>query len=239
VVTYIIPEKKDHRHSKNVKDWIIRSEATFFVIKQFKHKYLIIIMIGDIYCITSPSGKKYIGQAVKYLKNGKKWGYLSRWKEHIRDSTGKNYCRLLNNAINKYGHENFVIELIKECPVEELNHYESLYIKEYNSLNPNGYNLTTGGDNYIQDESTQELKRISMIGKNKGKIYPKRIRKREEDNTLPKYIRYYSDISGKQGYRVASHPSLKSKSFLSKLLTMEEKLELAIKYLNCESVEKS
>jgi len=192
---------------------------------------------GDIYCLTSPSGKKYIGQAVKKLKNGKKWGYINRWKDHIRDSKYKNCCRLLNNAINKYGYESFNVELIKECAIDELNMYEKQYILEYNTLSPNGYNLTTGGISFIQTAETQMLKRISMIGKNKGKVYPKRSRKRIEENNLPKYIRRYIDSSEKEGYRVSSHPSLKSKSFLSKSLTMEEKLQLAISYLNTVNAE--
>ncbi len=196
-------------------------------------------MNGDIYCITSPSGKKYIGQAVKLLKNGKKWGYMSRWKDHIRDSMNKNYCRLLNNAIKKYGPDNFTVELIKECSINELNYYECYYIKEFNTLSPNGYNLTTGGNYCQQHETTKQLKHDSMIGKNTGKIYPKRKRKNEEDNNLPKYTRHYIDSNKKEGYRISSHPSLKSKSFLSKKLSMEEKLELAIKYLNSKSVEKS
>lgn len=192
---------------------------------------------GDIYCLTSPSGKKYIGQAVKKLKNGKKWGYINRWKDHIRDSKYKNCCRLLNNAINKYGYETFKVELIKECTIDELNIYEKQYILEYNTLSPNGYNLTNGGISCVQTAETQLLKSISMMGKNKGKIYPKRCRKRNEDNNLPKYIRYYIDSSGKEGYRVSSHPSLKSKSFLSKSLTMEKKLQLAINYLNAVNAE--
>ena len=80
--------------------------------------------LGEIYCLTSPSGKKYIGQCCKYLSSGKKWGYLSRWKDHIRDSKTKNFCRLLNNAILKYSPENFLLEIIKECNIEELNYYE-------------------------------------------------------------------------------------------------------------------
>lgn len=195
--------------------------------------------IGQIYCVTSPSGKKYIGRAVKYLKNGKKWGYIARWKDHIRDSTSKNYCRLLNNAIKKYGAENFIVELLIECELDELDNAEKKYILEFNTLKPNGYNLTTGGYNCKQLEETQELKRIKMIGKNKGKQYNKRPRIREEDNDLPKYIRSYHDNSGKEGYRISNHPTLKSKSFLSKLLTMEEKLNLAIEYLSNEKVEKS
>jgi group I intron endonuclease len=193
--------------------------------------------LGDIYCLTSPSGKKYIGQAVKKLKNGKKWGYISRWKDHIRDSKTKDYCRLLNNSIRKYGYESFKIELLKECLVEELNKYEKEYILELNTLSPNGYNLTNGGNFCQQTEETQILKRDSMIGKNKGKIYPKRIRKRSEDNELPKYIRHYTDNSGKEGYRISSHPTLKSKSFLSKSITMEEKLKLALNYINAENAE--
>ena len=193
--------------------------------------------LGDIYGLTSPSGKKYIGQAVKFLKNGKKWGYLSRWKDHISDSNGKNYCRLLNNSIKKYGHENFKVELLKECKIDELDYYEKLYIKEINTLSPYGYNLTHGGNSCVQTEETQVLKRNSMIGKNKGKVYPKKLRKIEEDNSLPKYIRRYRDNSGKEGYRVSSHPILKSKSFLTKSITMEEKLQLAINYLMTENAE--
>ncbi len=187
---------------------------------------------GEIYCLTSPSGKKYVGQCVKQLSSGKKWGYIQRWKDHIRDANSKNYCRQLNNAINKYGSENFTIEVIKECNIYELNYYEEYYIKLYNTLSPNGYNLTSGGSVCRQSEETQFLKRKSMIGKNVGKIFPKRPRLREEDNMLPKYVRYYRDHSGKEGYRVSNHPILKEKSFLSKKLPLEIKLELALKYLN-------
>ena len=187
---------------------------------------------GEIYCLTSPSGKKYVGQCVKQLSSGKKWGYIQRWKDHIRDANSKNYCRQLNNAINKYGSENFTIEVIKECNIYELNYYEEHYIKLYNTLSPNGYNLTSGGSICRQSEETQILKRKSMIGKNVGKIFPKRPRLREEDNALPKYVRYYRDHSGKEGYRVSNHPILKEKSFLSKKLPLEIKLELALKYLN-------
>lgn len=188
---------------------------------------------GEIYCLTSPSGKKYVGQCVKYLSNGKKWGYLNRWKDHLREiKSGKNFSRALNNSIKKYGSENFKIELLKECLVDELNYFETYYIKELNTLSPNGYNLTNGGSNGRNCEETKELKRISMIGKNKGKIFNKRQRKRPQDENLPKYLRYYIDYSGKEGYRISNHPTLKGKSFLSKKLTLENKLELALNYLN-------
>jgi hypothetical protein len=195
--------------------------------------------LGEIYCITSPSGKKYIGQCVKYLKSGKKWGYVSRWKDHIRDSKTKNYCRLLNNSIKKYSSENFNVELIKECAIEDLNYYEKYYIDLYKTLAPNGYNLTDGGSNCRQSEETSKLKQSSMIGKNKGKIFPKRKRIREEDNDLPKYLRRYLTSSGKEGYRISNHPQLKDKMFVSKKISMDEKLKLALDYLNSYEADKS
>jgi group I intron endonuclease len=187
---------------------------------------------GEIYCITSPSGKKYIGQCVKKLSSGKKWGYMNRWKDHIRDSIGKNYCRLLNNAIKKYGIESFKVEIIKECYISELNYYEEYYISLFNSMTPNGYNLTSGGGCCFQSLETRQLKRESMIGKNLGKQYPKRPRNRIQDNVLPKYLRYYTDHTGKEGYRISNHPKLKDKSFFSKQIPLETKLQLALDYLN-------
>ncbi len=188
---------------------------------------------GEIYCLTSPSGKKYIGQCVKYLINGRKWGFLNRWKQHICESNNnKDYSRALNNSIRKYGSENFKVELIKECKIDEMNYYENQYILEFNTITPNGYNLTTGGSNGRQSIETRELKSKSMIGKNKNRLLNKRPRIREEDNNLPKYLRYYKDNTGKEGYRISNHPSLICKSFLSKKLTLEKKLELAMEYLN-------
>ena len=186
---------------------------------------------GEIYCITSPSGKKYVGQCLKYLSNGRKHGHIGRWKEHIRDANYKNCCRLLNASIRKYGPENFNIEILTECLEDELNYYEKYYISNLNATKPNGYNLTDGGDVCKQSEETSELKRLSMIGKNLGKTYDKRIRKCVEDSELPKYVRHYRDSSGKEGYRISNHPNIKDKSFLSKKISLDEKLELALNYL--------
>jgi len=186
--------------------------------------------MGDIYLLESPSGKKYIGQAVKSLANGKKWGYLCRWKAHIREAKNNlNYCRLLDNAIRKYGCDNFKVSLLCNCDsFEDLNSKEKYYIKQYNSESPNGYNLTSGGnDNNTQSFESSCLKSISLIGKNLGRVLEKRNRLKPEDNNLPKYVR-----SIKDGYRISNHPSKIDRTFRSKLLTMDEKLNLALKELN-------
>jgi len=190
--------------------------------------------LGEIYCLTSPSGKKYVGQCGKFLSSGKNWGAEKRWKQHIRDATnGKDYCRLLNNAIRKYTPEKITIEILKECNIDELDNYEILFISSLNTMSPNGYNLTSGGKcNSRQSEETKKLKSESGMGKNKGRDMEKRERIRPEDIDLPKYVSSYKNKEGKEGYRNQHHPQLKDKSFLSKKLSMGDKLKLALEYLN-------
>jgi hypothetical protein len=186
--------------------------------------------MGDIYLLESPSEKKYIGQTVKHFNSGKKSGYLARWKAHISEAKRNiNYSRLLDNAIRKYGSNNFKISLICECNTfEELNEKEKYYITFYNSLSPNGYNLTTGGNvNNKQSIESCLKKSQSLMGKNLGRILEKRERKNPEDNNLPKYVR-----SIKDGYRISNHPSKVDKTFRSKKLTMPEKLKLALNELD-------
>ena len=170
---------------------------------------------GEIYCLTSPSGKKYIGQCVQVLSNGKQWGYRNRWKQHVHDAqNGKDYCRLLNNAIRKYGPDTFTINLIKLCNLQDLDFFEKRYIEHFNTMTPHGYNLVSGRSNSRQSQETKNKRRDSMVDKNVGKVLSKRERKRPEDNSLPKYLRYYYDSSGNEGYRVSHHPQLSDKSFL-------------------------
>lgn len=130
--------------------------------------------MGDIYKITcDKTNKNYIGQAVHYLACGKKWGYLGRWNNHVVKALNytpgvyKASCRALDSAIRKYGKEHFIVEVIKKCDDEnELNYWEQYYIKEYNTIAPNGYNLTSGGSSHRKSESTKKL--MSEIMKIKG-----------------------------------------------------------------------
>lgn len=82
-----------------------------------------------IYKITNLiNGKCYIGQSV-HIKR--------RWTEHCLPSTKS----VISSAIKKYGKENFSFEIIEECSIEELSSKEEYYIKYYNSITPNGYNI--------------------------------------------------------------------------------------------------
>ena len=108
--------------------------------------------MGEIYKVTSPNQKAYIGQAVYKLNNikGTIWGGKRRWEAHIHEAyrKPKNECIYLNNAIRKYGEDAFEFEIIHSADtIEELNKVEERLIIEHNTLIPNGYNMRKGGYN--------------------------------------------------------------------------------------------
>lgn len=107
---------------------------------------------GEIYSITNrQTGKCYIGQTLTHRKNRGKYiefGTLGRFKDHVSEAicnTKKKQCWYLNSAIRKYGKEEFDVECIEVCDRNVLDERERFYIQQYNSLYPNGYNLTKGG----------------------------------------------------------------------------------------------
>jgi hypothetical protein len=114
-------------------------------------------VVGEIYIIKNYiNNMVYVGKTLSHRKNKKKYrpfGYIGRFKEHISEAlcnTKKNQCNYLNNAIRKYSENTFVVELIIRCAVNELDNFEKLYISKFNSIFPNGYNLTEGGITIIK-----------------------------------------------------------------------------------------
>ena len=107
---------------------------------------------GIIYKITSPSGKIYIGQTTKSLEY--------RWKQHVKDAMNENRkrCRVFHNAIQKYGEENMIQEVVCECNTDELDKNENRFIAELNTLTPNGYNLKTNKLGQKKGEVTEKFK---------------------------------------------------------------------------------
>jgi group I intron endonuclease len=112
---------------------------------------------GIIYKITSPSGKAYVGQTMR--------SFEKRVAEHKRESS---CCTLIKRAIDKYGDE-MNYELIEEnVPQEQLDEREIYWISHFNSLAPDGYNCTTGGQ--FTKGYSQELKDMIRDIKNAQKI---------------------------------------------------------------------
>jgi len=96
-------------------------------------------MKGKIYKIYNDiNDKLYIGKTLTTIEE--------RFKQHCHDRGRRQYeKRPLYNAMNKYGVENFHIELIEECEIELLSQRECYWIEYYNTYY-NGYNATKGGD---------------------------------------------------------------------------------------------
>lgn len=103
---------------------------------------------GIIYKITNlVNGKIYIGKTKEY-RGEIKFGIEGRFKHHKAsalkdDKTGS---PLLKNAMKKYGVDNFKIEKLLNCSLEEVDEKEIEMIKQHDSTNRNiGYNIALGG----------------------------------------------------------------------------------------------
>jgi len=108
--------------------------------------------LGYIYKIKNIiSNKTYIGQTVK--KDVRR-----RWSEHLCLLRSDNhYNSHLQNSFNKHGEEFFIFGVVKQHDtIEELNESETFFIEKFESLTPNGYNLTTGGQNTILSQEIIE-----------------------------------------------------------------------------------
>lgn len=87
----------------------------------------------DIYIIKNDiNDKVYIGQSLSAEQ---------RFKSHCKGNYDNS---IIDAAIQKYGKEHFYYEIL-ESQIENYNEREAYWIKQYNSIIPNGYNILEGG----------------------------------------------------------------------------------------------
>jgi group I intron endonuclease len=97
--------------------------------------------------------KIYIGQTTHTLDK--------RIKNHIKESKIESN-RPFMTSIKNYGIGNFVFEIIDSADnLNELNDKEIYWIDFYNSVSPNGYNVTGGGQGKKMISTNELSKRIS------------------------------------------------------------------------------
>jgi group I intron endonuclease len=124
--------------------------------------------MGFIYKITNTINNKcYIGETIKDNPN-------SRWLSHKSSIKRKCGCPLLMKAFEKYGEDAFKFEVLIICFDEDVFKFEKEYIKKYNSLSPNGYNVAEGGKfnaHFKGKKHSEETKNIMSI---KSKEYNNR-----------------------------------------------------------------
>lgn len=95
-----------------------------------------VIMKKDIYIIKNKINEKvYIGQTVN---PNQRW---AQYKSAVKKNPGE---QLITKAMNKYGFEVFWMEIL-ESGIENYDEREQYWIKKYNSITPNGYNIADGG----------------------------------------------------------------------------------------------
>lgn len=125
----------------------------------------------QIYRILNIENQKcYIGQTIKeHLYN-----------RHSTNTWWKFVHGELKKEVKKIGKEKFIIETLEMTNnKDELDKLEKYYIKHFNSIYPNGYNLQTGGeDKMIIHPETKNKIAESMKVSNKIKhrgVFKKRI----------------------------------------------------------------
>lgn len=113
-----------------------------------------------IYCIENKiNHKKYIGQT-NNLKG--------RWSQHthLRNDNKNMY---VDKAINKYGAEKFDFIIIDKADNQiKADELERKYIKEFNTLKPNGYNLLIGGREQQGSWNKKKILVYTLNGEFKG-----------------------------------------------------------------------
>lgn len=153
-------------------------------------------VVVEIYKITcSVSSKCYIGQTVSHIRNGDVYirgGMHNRLRQHFSEARSNrcNQSTYLNRAIRKYGQDTFKVELIAVCKRDDSNQMEKEYIKKYNTLTPNGYNLNKGGGGAPLRPSTT----MHQPSSNKGRKVPKEI----VDKYAESLRKYYDDLKSKK-----------------------------------------
>lgn len=117
-----------------------------------------------IYKVTNlVNGKLYIGKTS---------GKLSTRKTHHLYYSKKNNGKcspILGAAIRKYGPESFSFEQIGRFDDAEITSLaEQLFISEFNTQTPNGYNISAGGDGGSYSKSPETRAKISATLKAKS-----------------------------------------------------------------------
>ena len=127
-------------------------------------------MTAGVYRITNiANGKSYIGISNDIEK---------RWKDEISGSNiNKGYNSAIESAIRKYGKDYFHFEILEVLEdADDRYEAEKMFIKRYNTMAPNGYNLTEGGEGLGSGENhpnygkhLSEETKDKMSKANKGK----------------------------------------------------------------------
>lgn len=111
-------------------------------------------MSCGIYIIKNKINQKvYIGQSVDIEE---------RWIKHCA-GYGISHNSAIDMAIQKYGKDNFILEIVELCEREKLNEKEAYYADLYKSYVPNGYNINKCGETFHNPQNDKEISCYNII----------------------------------------------------------------------------
>ena len=162
---------------------------------------------GCIYRLTNLVTKKtYIGKTVNFKQRMRQHKYPKK--------TDKTY---LHNSIRKHGWDNFKAEIIMDdVPEEDLSNLEISHIEVENTMCPNGYNLTLGG------QGTSGYKYTPEQRENSRQVIICRLANRDRFGTV---------TFRKRGKKYEVYGPKPVKKYIGDYLT-KEKAEEALNYFN-------
>lgn len=126
---------------------------------------------------------------IKNLINDKKYiGITNDYKRRFREHCSKNKDSVISKAIKKYSKENFSFTVLKDgLSIEEACNLEIKFIKEQNTLVPNGYNVSKGGTANVGTSN------------GKAKLTEKEVQYIKDHRNIPMYV-LYEDFNEKITY---------------------------------------
>jgi hypothetical protein len=172
------------------------------ILTQAKRNY------GKIYMITSPSGKKFVGQTDVVFKSN---------ESILIDIKRKHYTAVMRE-MNTYEDVNMKVETLLVCRKDTLDHYRDFFIAEYKTNRKNHLNSRRKQSQETRQQISNSLiENVKRVG--------------HDGRELPKYVKFH-DWKDRQGYAIINCHRFKKKDFVSKKFTLEENYQRCIEYLN-------
>lgn len=191
--------------------------------------------MGYVYKITNRINNKcYIGATIQHH-------YEARWRKHINSLKYKEGCPILKRAMLKHGVENFKFEILIICFDEDVVKVEKEYIKKYNCIQPNGYNILTGGqlgDGHVGFKHTPEtiikIKEAQKKFKEKNPNHYETYRERHQKTM--KTINFSECVKKSEKFRKAMEE--RKKNYKNRIIIVSEETKEKIRKSVKEHYEK-